>query len=126
MLPIGRESWFSSFYIHICKNIFSSGIWEFSLSWLFEILQSFTRQKGIWPNKEKIKKTNEKKHTQKGTGIDRQRLTKMVLIEEQQLVKHSRFKRVCVFCGSATGNRNCYSSAALELGQELVRTCELI
>ncbi|XP_024040176.1 probable cytokinin riboside 5'-monophosphate phosphoribohydrolase LOGL10 isoform X1 [Citrus clementina] len=32
----------------------------------------------------------------------------------------SRFKRVCVFCGSSTGKRNCYRDAALDLGQELV------
>ncbi|KAK0576675.1 hypothetical protein LWI29_021650 [Acer saccharum] len=31
-----------------------------------------------------------------------------------------RFKRVCVFCGSSTGKRDCYSDAALELGKELV------
>ncbi|XP_043713579.1 cytokinin riboside 5'-monophosphate phosphoribohydrolase LOG5-like isoform X1 [Telopea speciosissima] len=38
---------------------------------------------------------------------------------ETKVVK-SRFKRVCVFCGSSTGNRNCYRDAALELGEELV------
>ncbi|RWR90598.1 cytokinin riboside 5'-monophosphate phosphoribohydrolase LOG1 [Cinnamomum micranthum f. kanehirae] len=32
----------------------------------------------------------------------------------------SRFKTVCVFCGSSTGKRNCYKDAALELGEELV------
>ncbi|KAF7138202.1 hypothetical protein RHSIM_Rhsim07G0254200 [Rhododendron simsii] len=32
----------------------------------------------------------------------------------------SRFKRVCVFCGSSTGNRSSYREAALDLGQELV------
>ncbi|KAK4600174.1 hypothetical protein RGQ29_010014 [Quercus rubra] len=37
---------------------------------------------------------------------------------EENIVK-SRFKRVCVFCGSRTGKRTCYSDAALELGQEL-------
>ncbi|KAH7834068.1 hypothetical protein Vadar_012447 [Vaccinium darrowii] len=31
-----------------------------------------------------------------------------------------RFKRVCVFCGSSIGNRECYTDAAIELGQELV------
>ncbi|KAJ6921012.1 cytokinin riboside 5'-monophosphate phosphoribohydrolase LOG5-like [Populus alba x Populus x berolinensis] len=35
-------------------------------------------------------------------------------------VKSSRFKRVCVFCGSSRGKRDCYRDAALELGQELV------
>ncbi|KAJ4835936.1 Cytokinin riboside 5'-monophosphate phosphoribohydrolase log5 [Turnera subulata] len=34
--------------------------------------------------------------------------------------KSSRFKTVCVFCGSSTGKRDCYRDAALELGQELV------
>ncbi|MQM08414.1 hypothetical protein Taro_041263 [Colocasia esculenta] len=32
-----------------------------------------------------------------------------------------RFKRVCVFCGSKSGNRDVFSDAALELGHELVR-----
>ena len=38
---------------------------------------------------------------------------------EEKVVK-SRFKRVCVFCGSSTGKRDCYRDAAIELGQELV------
>ncbi|KAF7829497.1 cytokinin riboside 5'-monophosphate phosphoribohydrolase LOG5-like [Senna tora] len=33
---------------------------------------------------------------------------------------NTRFKRVCVFCGSTTGNRNCYKQAALQLAQELI------
>ncbi|GMY28123.1 cytokinin riboside 5'-monophosphate phosphoribohydrolase LOG5-like [Fagus crenata] len=40
-------------------------------------------------------------------------------MEENNIAK-SRFKRVCVFCGSSSGKKNCYSDAALELGQELV------
>ncbi|WCJ44351.1 Cytokinin riboside 5'-monophosphate phosphoribohydrolase LOG5 [Euphorbia peplus] len=35
-------------------------------------------------------------------------------------VINSRFHRVCVFCGSSTGNKDCYKDAALQLGQELV------
>ena len=35
-------------------------------------------------------------------------------------VVSSRFKRVCVFCGSSTGKRNCFRDAAIELAQELV------
>ncbi|GAV71876.1 Lysine_decarbox domain-containing protein [Cephalotus follicularis] len=31
-----------------------------------------------------------------------------------------KFKRVCVFCGSNSGNRNIFSDAALDLGRELV------
>ncbi|KAM7521294.1 hypothetical protein LguiB_020256 [Lonicera macranthoides] len=34
--------------------------------------------------------------------------------------KLSRFKSVCVFCGSSTGKKICYSDAALDLGKELV------
>ncbi|MBA0733954.1 hypothetical protein Gogos_017915 [Gossypium gossypioides] len=41
-------------------------------------------------------------------------------MEENKAVKSSRFKRVCVFCGSSYGKRNCYRDAALELGKELV------
>ncbi|XP_058073937.1 cytokinin riboside 5'-monophosphate phosphoribohydrolase LOG8-like isoform X1 [Magnolia sinica] len=33
----------------------------------------------------------------------------------------SKFKRVCVFCGSSSGNRTVFSEAALELGHELVK-----
>ncbi|CAK9313229.1 unnamed protein product [Citrullus colocynthis] len=33
---------------------------------------------------------------------------------------NSRFKRVCVFCGSSAGKRNCYREAAIELAGELV------
>ncbi|KAM7517344.1 hypothetical protein LguiA_006927 [Lonicera macranthoides] len=35
-------------------------------------------------------------------------------------VKLSRFKSVCVFCGSSTGKKICYSDAALDLGKELI------
>ncbi|MCL7050764.1 hypothetical protein MKW94_025347 [Papaver nudicaule] len=41
-------------------------------------------------------------------------------MDEEKVGKSSRFKRVCVFCGSSTGRKNCYKDAALELGQELV------
>ncbi|XP_022750630.1 cytokinin riboside 5'-monophosphate phosphoribohydrolase LOG5-like isoform X2 [Durio zibethinus] len=41
-------------------------------------------------------------------------------MEETKAVNSSRFKRVCVFCGSSSGKRNCYGDAALELGKELV------
>ncbi|KAK3004420.1 hypothetical protein RJ639_020142 [Escallonia herrerae] len=42
-------------------------------------------------------------------------------MEDMGAVKLSRFKRVCVFCGSSTGKKICYKDAALELGQELVK-----
>ncbi|GAV63417.1 Lysine_decarbox domain-containing protein, partial [Cephalotus follicularis] len=37
-----------------------------------------------------------------------------------KIVMKSKFKRVCVFCGSSTGKRDCYRDAAIELAQELV------
>ncbi|XAR73040.1 hypothetical protein NMG60_11019892 [Bertholletia excelsa] len=41
-------------------------------------------------------------------------------MEREKVVISSRFKRMCVFCGSSTGKRDCYRDAAIELGQELV------
>ncbi|MBA0775129.1 hypothetical protein Gotri_010290, partial [Gossypium trilobum] len=41
-------------------------------------------------------------------------------MDENKALNSSRFKRVCVFCGSSSGKRNCYSDAALELGKELI------
>ncbi|GAY37430.1 cytokinin riboside 5'-monophosphate phosphoribohydrolase LOG8 [Citrus sinensis] len=40
---------------------------------------------------------------------------------EEEGYTGSNFKRVCVFCGSHSGNRRVFSDAALELGNELVR-----
>ncbi|KAK1272627.1 Cytokinin riboside 5'-monophosphate phosphoribohydrolase LOG5 [Acorus gramineus] len=40
--------------------------------------------------------------------------------EGKALVVKSRFNRVCVFCGSSFGKRDCYQDAAIELGKELV------
>ncbi|CAH8386105.1 unnamed protein product [Eruca vesicaria subsp. sativa] len=42
-----------------------------------------------------------------------------VLAKRMETVK-SRFKRVCVFCGSSSGNRECYRDAAIGLAQELI------
>ncbi|KAH7424976.1 hypothetical protein KP509_11G035200 [Ceratopteris richardii] len=36
------------------------------------------------------------------------------------LAKRSKFRRICVFCGSSSGNKRIFSEAALELGKELV------
>ncbi|CAI9117064.1 OLC1v1018388C1 [Oldenlandia corymbosa var. corymbosa] len=42
-------------------------------------------------------------------------------VEDQEVGgRKSRFKRVCVFCGSSPGKRNCFKDAAVELGRELV------
>ena len=38
----------------------------------------------------------------------------------------SRFKRICVFCGSSSGKKASYQEAAVELGKELVTTGFLI
>lgn len=32
----------------------------------------------------------------------------------------SKFKRICVYCGSSSGNKPTYQEAAVELGKELV------
>jgi len=37
-----------------------------------------------------------------------------------QVSGSSRFRRVCVFCGSSSGKRSSYRDAAVELGRELV------
>lgn len=39
---------------------------------------------------------------------------------EEGNTRGSKFKRVCVFCGSNFGNRQVFSDAAIELGDELV------
>ena len=36
-------------------------------------------------------------------------------------MKHSKFKRICVFCGSSPGKKSSYKDAAIELGKVLVR-----
>ncbi|RYR70400.1 hypothetical protein Ahy_A03g016893 isoform B [Arachis hypogaea] len=51
--------------------------------------------------------------------------------QEQQLEEEeeesSRFKRVCVFCGSSPGNKSSYKDAAIDLGKELVsRNIDLV
>lgn len=35
-------------------------------------------------------------------------------------IRVSKFKRVCVFCGSSPGKKSSYQDAAIELGNELV------
>ncbi|AQK44914.1 Cytokinin riboside 5'-monophosphate phosphoribohydrolase LOG3 [Zea mays] len=40
---------------------------------------------------------------------------------------HSRFGRICVFCGSSQGKKKSYQDAAVELGEELVsRNIDLV
>lgn len=41
-------------------------------------------------------------------------------MERETEMKQSRFKRICVFCGSSPGNKSSYKEAAIELGMELV------
>ncbi|THU72830.1 hypothetical protein C4D60_Mb04t16340 [Musa balbisiana] len=46
---------------------------------------------------------------------------------EQNRAGRSRFVRVCVFCGSSAGKRDCYRDAAAALGRELVaRNVDLV
>ncbi|KAK4798990.1 hypothetical protein SAY86_024355 [Trapa natans] len=41
-------------------------------------------------------------------------------MENKETKKSSRFRRVCVFCGSSPGKKASYQEAAIELGNELV------
>lgn len=41
-------------------------------------------------------------------------------MEVESETKQSRFKRICVFCGSSQGKKSSYQVAAIELGKELV------
>jgi len=40
--------------------------------------------------------------------------------EGTEMKQESRFKRICVFCGSSPGNKSSYQDAAIELAKELV------
>ena len=41
-------------------------------------------------------------------------------MEREIEMKQSKFKRICVFCGSSPGKKSTYRDAAIELGRELV------
>lgn len=41
-------------------------------------------------------------------------------IEMESEMRESRFKRICVFCGSSQGKKSSYQDAAVQLGNELV------
>lgn len=43
-----------------------------------------------------------------------------LLAMEENSDSSATFRRVCVFCGSSSGNKTAFSEAALELGKELV------
>ncbi|KAE8656828.1 Cytokinin riboside 5'-monophosphate phosphoribohydrolase LOG3 [Hibiscus syriacus] len=48
-------------------------------------------------------------------------------MEGDMEIKQSKFKRICVFCGSSPGKRSSYKEAAIELGRELVsRNIDLV
>lgn len=40
-------------------------------------------------------------------------------------MRQSRFKSICVFCGSSQGKKSSYQDSAIELGKELVYICSL-
>ncbi|TYI98913.1 hypothetical protein E1A91_D01G250100v1 [Gossypium mustelinum] len=40
-------------------------------------------------------------------------------MEMESEIKQSKFKRICVFCGSSQGKKRSYQDAAIELGREL-------
>ncbi|KAK4741878.1 hypothetical protein SAY87_025466 [Trapa incisa] len=46
---------------------------------------------------------------------------------EKEMKQQSRFKRICVFCGSSQGKKSSYKDSAIELGEELVaRNIDLV
>ncbi|PNY03451.1 cytokinin riboside 5'-monophosphate phosphoribohydrolase [Trifolium pratense] len=48
-------------------------------------------------------------------------------MERGNEMKLSKFKTICVFCGSSPGNKTSYKDAAIELGRELVsRNIDLV
>nr|CAD1843669.1 unnamed protein product [Ananas comosus var. bracteatus] len=48
-------------------------------------------------------------------------------MEREKEMRPSRFKRICVFCGSSQGKKKSYQDAAVELGKELVsRNIDLV
>ncbi|PPD72355.1 hypothetical protein GOBAR_DD30738 [Gossypium barbadense] len=48
-------------------------------------------------------------------------------MEMESETKQSKFKRICVFCGSSQGKKRSYQDAAIELGRELVsRNIDLV
>ncbi|KAI5413243.1 Cytokinin riboside 5'-monophosphate phosphoribohydrolase log1, partial [Lathyrus oleraceus] len=48
-------------------------------------------------------------------------------LEREREMELSKFKRICVFCGSSPGNKTSYKDAAIELGRELVsRNIDLV
>ncbi|WVZ00168.1 hypothetical protein V8G54_026237 [Vigna mungo] len=47
-------------------------------------------------------------------------------MEKETEMKQSKFKRICVFCGSSPGNKTTYKDAAIELGRELVQKTRAI
>ena len=44
-------------------------------------------------------------------------------IREMTKEHSSRFKSICVFCGSSNGKKVSYQDAAIDLGKELVKRC---
>ncbi|OIW05155.1 hypothetical protein TanjilG_02628 [Lupinus angustifolius] len=48
-------------------------------------------------------------------------------METMNEIRNSRFKRICVFCGSSHGKKSSYHDAAIQLGNELVaRNIDLV
>lgn len=39
---------------------------------------------------------------------------------DSEMKVSSKFKRICVFCGSSQGKKTSYQDAAIELGKEMV------
>ena len=53
----------------------------------------------------------------------RERELELRAMEVGSEMRQSRFKRICVFCGSSQGKKSSYQDSAIELGKELVYIC---
>ena len=51
---------------------------------------------------------------------ERERELELRAMEVGSEMRQSRFKRICVFCGSSQGKKSSYQDSAIELGKELV------
>ncbi|XP_057448970.1 cytokinin riboside 5'-monophosphate phosphoribohydrolase LOG1-like [Lotus japonicus] len=66
------------------------------------------------------------KQRKQGMMVEKEECERKEMKGETEM-KQSRFKRICVFCGSSPGNKSSYKEAAIELGMELVsRNIDLV
>lgn len=72
--------------------------------------------------------SNTCRHPQETREVKREAMEIKVDKEAAEAVapELSRFRRICVFCGSSHGKKRSYQDAAIELGKELVSSALLL